>query len=161
MIAALQHDIPLKQQSIEFLLNYTNTAGMRLPIRSPLDVLHKEFGINRALHLMKDYGYEDVVTMGLQLVITHISKNGTIETCNPTCIQTILHVLSQHLTSRRIQIRGCSIFLELCDSQQGRIELVKNGALSLMMEWYTKMENDVGCKQLSLMCISSLCQGLC
>lgn len=159
MVVAYQHDVPLKQQSIEFVLKYTYSLETRLPIKIPSDALHEEWGINRALHLMMDYSYEDVVAMGLQLIITHLSKQRTSEICRASFIQTLLCVLSKYPSSRRIHMRGCSLFLELCDTQNGSTELVKHGALSLLMEWNATLKNDIGMKQLILLCISILVKG--
>jgi hypothetical protein len=159
MAVAYQHEVPLKQQSIEFVLTYTYSLETRLRIKIPSDELHEEWGINRALHLMRDYSYEDVVTMGLHLITTHLSKRRTSEICSASFIQTLLCVLSQYPSSRRIQMRGCSLLLELCSTQNGSKELVKHGALSILMKWYETLDNDIGLKQLSLFCISSLCKG--
>jgi len=157
MLAALQHDISLQQESISFILKYSN-PGRILP-SVPHEVMHKEFGINRALQLMSDYDYEDVVICGLQLILTYISKNGTKTMCTPICVQTILNIMSRFPESRRVQRRGCSIIIELCESADGRRESIRNGALTSMMEWHSRLQNDIGCRQLSLLCISSLCNG--
>lgn len=159
MVVAYQNDVPLKQQSIEFVLKYTCPIGTRLPIKIPSDALHEVWGINRALLLMRDYNYEDVVAMGLQLIMTHLSKQRTSEICRAGFIQTLLYVLSQYPSSRRIHMRGCSLFLLLCDIQNGSTELVKNGAVSLLMEWNATLKSDIGMKQLILLCISILFKG--
>jgi len=103
MAVAYQHEVPLKQQSIEFVLTYTYSLETRLRIKIPSDEFHEEWGINRALHLMRDYSYEDVVTMGLHLITTHLSKRRTSEICSASFIQTLLCVLSLLLVAGAVQ----------------------------------------------------------
>lgn len=159
MLAALQHDVPLQQESITFVLKYSNPGPTLPSFLVPHEVMHKEFGINRALQLMSDYDYEDVVICGFELILTYISKNGTKTLCTPICVQTILNLMCRFPESRRVQRRGCSIIIELCESEDGRRESIRNGALTSMMEWHSGLPNDIGCRQLSLLCISSLYNG--
>ena len=95
----------------------------------------------------------------MELVLNYISKHDTTMICDSSFIQAILSGISAFPESRRVQLRGCSLVLDLCNDPKARLELMRNGAVSTMIDLHSRFHDDVGFRQLSLLCISGLCRG--